>query len=208
MKLSSETFQHRGTIPARCAFGRPGTDGPVALSDNRNPHLAWSDVPAHARSLVLVCVDPDVPTDGSTVNRDDMQVPADQPRAAFYHWCMVGLPAVDGAIAEGSCSDGVSARGKQAPAGPAGSRQGRNDYTAWFDGDADMGGVYLGYDGPCPPWNDALEHRYFFRLFALDVGVDALGLGDGFSGGELMRAMQGHVVAETALMGTYSLRKK
>jgi phosphatidylethanolamine-binding protein (PEBP) family uncharacterized protein len=39
----------------------------------------------------------------------------------------------------------------------------------WFAGDNDMRGDYYGYDGPCPPWNDEIVHRYVFTLFALDV---------------------------------------
>ena len=65
--------------------------------------------------------------------------------------------------------DGFSARGKQQPAGPAGRRQGLNSYTGWFAADPDMAGNYHGFDGPYPPFNDTRVHRYFFRLFALDV---------------------------------------
>ncbi|MGY6518060.1 MAG: YbhB/YbcL family Raf kinase inhibitor-like protein [Lysobacteraceae bacterium] len=206
MKIHSSSFEHGKAIPATFAFGRPGTDGPVDLSDNRNPHLAWTGVPSAARSLVLLCVDPDVPTVPETVNREDREVPAEQPRGEFFHWVMVGLAAADGEIAEGACSDGVTPQGKLDPPGPAGSRQGLNDYTGWFDGDTDMGGRYFGYDGPCPPWNDAREHRYFFRLFALDT--DALDLPDAFTGGDVLRAIQGHVLAEASLMGTYTLRRQ
>jgi Raf kinase inhibitor-like YbhB/YbcL family protein len=78
-----------------------------------------------------------------------------------------------------------------------------NDYTGWFAGDADMRGEYLGYDGPCPPWNDALVHHYHFRLYALDV--EHLKLADGFTVTELRAAMDGHVLAEAELMGTYTL---
>jgi Raf kinase inhibitor-like YbhB/YbcL family protein len=81
--------------------------------------------------------------------------------------------------------------------------QGVNDFTGWFSGDADMGGEYLGYDGPCPPWNDALLHHYHFRIHALDVA--ALPLIKGFSLAELRAAMVGHVLAEAELVGTYSL---
>lgn len=206
MRLHSDSFDPGEPIASAFAFGMPGDDGPFATAGNRNPHLAWSEVPAAARGLVLVCVDPDAPTRPDTVNREDREVPVDQPRAHFYHWVMTGLPAAAGEIAAGSCSDGVTLRGKASPAGPSGTRQGANDYTGWFSGDADMDGEYRGYDGPCPPWNDALEHRYFFRLFALDIARPDLP--DGFTGGDLMRAIQGHVIAEACVMGTYSMRRR
>jgi Raf kinase inhibitor-like YbhB/YbcL family protein len=81
--------------------------------------------------------------------------------------------------------------------------QGVNDFTGWFAGDADMGGEYLGYDGPCPPWNDALVHHYHFRLYALDV--PSLALIEGFSVTDLRAAMASHVLDEAELIGTYSL---
>ena len=56
------------------------------------------------------------------------------------HWAMADIPATCATIAAGSCSDGVVAHGKPAPPGPAGARQGLNDYTGWFAGDADMAG--------------------------------------------------------------------
>ena len=66
-----------------------------------------------------------------------------------------------------------------------------------------MKGEYLGYDGPCPPWNDSIVHRYHFRIYALDV--DRLHLADGFTVTELRVAMDGHVLAEAEVMGTYTL---
>ena len=65
MKLSSQSFAQRGPIPAEFAFGRPGDSAnPIALSDNRNPHLAWEEAPAGTASFALWCVDPDVPSRG------------------------------------------------------------------------------------------------------------------------------------------------
>ncbi|HSR65911.1 MAG TPA: YbhB/YbcL family Raf kinase inhibitor-like protein, partial [Xanthomonadaceae bacterium] len=92
---------------------------------------------------------------------------------------------------------------KRDPRGPAGARQGLNDYTGWFAGDAGMQGDYLGYDGPYPPANDLRLHRYFFRLFALDV--ERLALPERFTAADVLRAMHGHVLGEAALYGTYSL---
>jgi phosphatidylethanolamine-binding protein (PEBP) family uncharacterized protein len=65
-----------------------------------------------------------------------------------------------------------------------------------------MAGTYLGYDGPCPPWNDERLHHYHFTLSAIDA---PLALTPGFDVGELRAAMAGHVLAQAALVGTYSL---
>jgi Raf kinase inhibitor-like YbhB/YbcL family protein len=204
MHLRSDSFEHRGRIPAEFAFGRRGDAGePCVLSANRNPHLAWDDVPAGTRSFVLLCVDPDAPSRPDDVNQADREVPAGLPRVDFVHWVMVDIPADVRAIAAGRCSDGVTARGKREPSGPDGSRQGENDYSGWFAGDPDMGGEYLGYDGPCPPFNDALVHRYFFRLFALDVA--RLASPPRFTAGAVLAAMRGHVLAEALVYGTYAL---
>lgn len=201
MQLRSDSFQNGQAIPAEFAFGKPGD--PVALSDNRNPHLAWSDVPRGARSFVLSCIDTDVPSRGDDVNQASRLVPADLPRVEFVHWLVANIPLECTELPAGACSDGIVARGKRVPSGPAGSVQGINDYTGWFKGDAQMEGEYLGYDGPCPPWNDTLLHHYHFRVYALDV--DSLKLADGFTLAELRKAMEGHVVDEVALVGTYAI---
>jgi hypothetical protein len=201
MHLRSDNFANGQPIPATFAFGKRGD--PVALSDNRSPHLAWRGAPAATRSFVLTCIDPDVPSRGDDVNQPGRTVPADLPRVEFVHWLMANIPAECGELAAGACSDGITARGKRAPFGPPGSVQGVNDYTGWFAGDAEMGGEYRGYDGPCPPWNDARLHHYHFKLHALDVAV--LPLAAGFSLAELRAAMAGHVLAEAELIGSYSL---
>ena len=198
MRLWSDSFKPRGPIPAEFAMGQG--DG---FARNRNPHLAWEGVPAGTRSFALLCIDTDAPTVPETVGRTDLEIPVEQPRAEFVHWAMVDIPADLRVLAAGSCSDGITARGKQHPPGPAGARQGRNDYTGWFAGDPDMSGDYLGYDGPYPPFNDLGVHRYFFRLFALDA--PSLALADGFTAADVFRAMHGHVLAEAAVHGTYSL---
>jgi Raf kinase inhibitor-like YbhB/YbcL family protein len=60
------------------------------------------------------------------------------------------------------------------------------------------GGV--GYTGPCPPSG---THRYFFKVYALDTRLD---LGGGATAVRLSDAMEGHVLAEGQLMGTYRRR--
>jgi Raf kinase inhibitor-like YbhB/YbcL family protein len=201
MQLSSDSFQQGQPIPAEFAFGRRAE--PFALSDNCSPHLAWRDAPAGTRSFVLTCIDSDVPSRGDDVNQPGRTVPADLPRVDFVHWLMADIPPECGELAAAACSEAVTPRGKREPFGPPGSVQGVNDFTGWFAGDPDMGGQYLGYDGPCPPWNDALVHHYRFRIHALDVA--SLGLQPGFDLARLRAAMTGHVLAEAELMGTYSL---
>jgi len=200
MHLRSDSFAEQAAIPPRFAFGRRGD--PVALSDNCSPHLAWRDAPAGTRGFVLTCIDMDVPSRGDDVNQVGRTVPVDLPRAEFVHWLMANIPAECGELAAGACSDEVTPRGKRAPIGPPGSVQGVNDYTGWFAGDADMAGTYLGYDGPCPPWNDERLHHYHFTLSALDA---PLSLRPGFDLAQLRAATAGHVLAQATLVGTYSL---
>ena len=120
MRIWSESFEHRGRIPAEFAMGTP--DG---FGGNRNPHLTWDDVPANTRSFALLCIDTDAPTDGSTVGRDDMDIPVEQPRADFVHWAMADMPATTHSIAAGASSDGISIKGKLDPPGPSGGLRGQ-----------------------------------------------------------------------------------
>lgn len=204
MHLHSHDFDDHQPIPAALAFGQPGADGePCVFAANRNPHLAWSGAPAGTRSFAITCIDGDAPTVGDDVNQPGRSVPVDLPRAEFVHWLMADLPADVHEIAQGACSDGVVANGKRDPRGPAGARQGLNDYTGWFAGDAEMAGDYLGYDGPCPPWNDERVHQYRFTVYALDLA--ALDLPARYTQADLRRAMVGHVLAEATLTGRYTL---
>ena len=202
MRIWSDSFEHRGRIPAEFALGAP--DG---FGGNRNPHLAWDDVPDGTRSFALLCIDTDAPTDPSLAGRDDVEIPVEHPRGEFVHWAVADIAADVRAIEAGSASDGVTKGGKSDPPGPVGSRQGLNDYTGWFAGDdSGLRGDYFGYDGPYPPPNDLRPHRYFFRLFALDVAT--LDLPRRFTAADVFQAMHGHVLAEAAVMGTYSLHPK
>jgi hypothetical protein len=202
MRLTSDSFEHRQRLPGEFAAGVRTQDG-AGFGPNRNPHLRWDDVPAGTRSFALLLIDPDVPTVPEMVGKPGVEIPVDQPRCEFTHWAMADIGADVREIAAGSCSDGIVAHGKQQPDGPAGCRQGLNDYTGWFAGDESMRGDWYGYDGPFPPPNDLRLHRYFFRLFALDV--ERLELPARFTSADVLRAMHGHVLAEASLQATYSL---
>ncbi|HXZ48205.1 MAG TPA: YbhB/YbcL family Raf kinase inhibitor-like protein [Usitatibacter sp.] len=203
MKVTSSSFADGGAIPAEHAFCAPDPKSHVTLSKNRNPHLAWSDVPAGTRSFAIVCHDPDVPSRADDVNQEGRVVRASLPRVDFFHWLLVDLPASVTQVAAGEFASGVTPRGKPGPAAARGARQGINDYTSWFASDKDMAGDYYGYDGPCPPWNDELPHRYVFTVFALDVA--RLPLEGAFKGADVRRAIQGHVLAQASITGRYAL---
>ena len=93
------------------------------FAGNRNPHLAWDEVPEGTRSFALLCIDTDAPTVPETVGRDDLEIPVEQPRGDFIHWTMIDIAADVRAIAAGSCSDGITRRASRIrPAHPARAR--------------------------------------------------------------------------------------
>lgn len=206
MKLHSDSFPDQGIIPEKNSFARIDVQSHVALADNHNPHLAWSDAPAGTKSFVILCVDPDAPSRPDDVNQPDREVPADLPRADFYHWVLVDVAPDVNSIAEGDYSNSITPRGKAGPLGLDGTRQGLNDYTSWFAEDRDMSGDYFGYDGPCPPWNDALVHRYIFTVYALDVAE--LPIQGKFTGPQVIDAMQDHIIAKASITGNYTLNPR
>lgn len=203
MKLESHDIQDGQPIDPRFAFGKPDPSEHMQLADNLSPHLAWSDVPEGTRSFAILCVDPDVPADAADANQEGRTLPADAPRVDFFHWVIINLPADLRELQTGECCDGVTVKGKQNPPGPRGARQGLNTYTRFMAGAPEMAGQYFGYDGPCPPWNDERLHHYHFTVYALDVPT--LDVADPFDGEDVRRAMNGHVLDQARITGTYTL---
>jgi len=203
MRLTSSSFQDGAVIPETFAFGAIDPAQHVRLAGNRNPDLEWSGVPDGTRSLVLLCHDPDVPSKPDDVNQEGRSVPADLPRVDFFHWVLVDLAPDPARIQAGEFSDGVTPRGKAGPDSLRSTRQGINNYTDWFAGDADMHGQYFGYDGPCPPWNDSIVHHYVFTLYALDI--ERCPVSGTFTGQDVRNAIAGHILAEASVTGVYSL---
>lgn len=124
----------------------------MELSDDRNPHLVWEDLPPGTRSLVLVCHHADAPGSHAIADREDRRIPVELPRRPFCHWVLVDLDPADEQIREGGFCEGVTPGGKGDVYGPHGTRRGRNDDTLRFVDDPRMRDGYLGYDGPFPPW--------------------------------------------------------
>lgn len=202
MRLTSTSIEHDRPIPERCAFGIADADEHMKLGENLSPQLSWSGVPDGAKSLAILCIDVDVPSVGDDVNVEGRTIPYDLPRVDFGHWGLIDLPAADGGLGEGDCSRGVTVGGKIDPPGPPGTRQALNDYTGFLAG-SDMAGDYFGYDGPCPPWNDERLHHYHFRVCALDV--ERCGVEGRFTVADIRQAIEGHVLAEERIVGTYTL---
>lgn len=203
MRIATRSFQDGEAIPARYALGKRDPAGRIALSENVNPDLTWFDLPSGTGSLVVTMHDLDAPTSGERVNKEGVTVPFELARAEFSHWVLVDLDPASGPIEAGEFSREVTARGKSGPNGPRGTRQGLNDYTSWFKGDPAMEGQYFGYDGPCPPWNDERVHRYTLAVHALDLPrcpVEGV-----FTLADVRRAIDGHVLATSAVLGTYAI---
>ncbi|WP_317201672.1 YbhB/YbcL family Raf kinase inhibitor-like protein [Janthinobacterium sp.] len=210
MRLWSHSFRDCGLIPADHAFAAIDARAHVRPAGNRNPHLAWDEVPNGTESLALFCIDVDAPLDAGRVNVEGRTLAAEQPRGEFFHWSLIDVPPELRAIEDGRFSRDVTARGKPGDplpwmdgAGPCMLRQGLNDFGAWFAADPVMAGDYYGYDGPCPPWNDERIHHYIFRLYALDVA--RLALAPRFTGMQARAALHGHILDEAQLVGAYSL---
>jgi Raf kinase inhibitor-like YbhB/YbcL family protein len=100
----------------------------------------------------------------------------DAPMGIFVHWILFNLPGNLPELQENVPKLEVLKNG---------ARQGKNDFGK------------IGYGGPCPPSG---THRYYFKIYALDKELDSK---PGISKKELLKAMEGHILAEGQLMGRY-----
>jgi Raf kinase inhibitor-like YbhB/YbcL family protein len=111
---------------------------------------------------------------------DDPDAPDPKaPKTTWVHWVLYNLPPSSTGLAEGVASAAL----------PAGTREGRNDWKR------------TGYGGPCPPVG---RHRYFHKLYALDVLLPDLGPA---TKADVEAAMKGHVLAQAELVGMYQKQK-
>jgi Raf kinase inhibitor-like YbhB/YbcL family protein len=100
----------------------------------------------------------------------------DAPAGTWVHWVLFDLPADTKELSENIPPKKTL---------ESGAKHGINDFREF------------GYGGPCPPGG---THRYFFRVYALDKET---GLNPGATKAQLVRAMEGHILAEGQLMGKY-----
>ena len=101
----------------------------------------------------------------------------DAPMGTWVHWVLFNLPPETKELSESLPTSEILSNG---------AKQGRNDSRR------------IGYSGPCPPGG---THRYYFKLYALDVKLD---LDPGVEKRDLLKAMEGHILAEGQLMGRYT----
>jgi hypothetical protein len=101
----------------------------------------------------------------------------DAPMKTWIHWIIFNIPGDVTGLPENVPPEKELENG---------AKQGMNDFHK------------VGYGGPCPPSG---THRYFFKIYALDITLD---LPAGVSKSHLMIAMEGHVISESHLMGTYT----
>lgn len=107
---------------------------------------------------------------------DDPDAPDPKaPQRVYVHWVLYNMPASAGGLEEAVASDKL----------PGGTKEGKNDWGR------------TGYGGPCPPIG---RHRYFHKLYALDTELPDLGAA---TKKELLEAMEGHILAQAELIGTY-----
>ena len=110
---------------------------------------------------------------------DDPDAPdPSAPKMTYVHWVLYNIPTSASGLSEAVESGSL----------PFGTLEGLNDWNR------------TGYGGPCPPIG---RHRYFHKLYALDTVLPDLG---NPTKAELLAAMEGHVLEEAVLMGTYIKR--
>jgi Raf kinase inhibitor-like YbhB/YbcL family protein len=204
MTLESSSIADGRPIPETHAVHVPTPDGRSAFGgSDRSPHLRWSGEPEGTRSFALSIVDPDVPADRTRMGVEDLPLGDDESRVDFAHWLVVDIPPDVHELPEGAGGDGFVAHGRPADPPTPGAVTGQNGYRGLFEGNADLEGTYGGWDGPFPPWNDQVVHRYFTTVYALDV--DSVGLEPAFTLDEFRAAIEGHVLDEAQIVPTYTL---
>jgi Raf kinase inhibitor-like YbhB/YbcL family protein len=188
-----------GRLPPSAAYCPPAPMDPAEY--NISPSVSWSRGPSATRSYALIMTDLDVPKDLSTINKPGVLLTAETPRVPFIHWVLVDIPPKITRLRRGEESAGFVPKGNSIGPTDHGLR-GANVYTHYYPKDSPLAGPRGGYDGPCPPHNDVVAHRYVTRVYALDV--PSLGLQGMFFGEDALRAMQGHVLASGEATALYS----
>jgi len=184
------------------AFCIPAATGHVKEGSDKSIGISWSKGPEGTKSYAIIMVDPDVPTVFDDAGKEGKTLPDAMPRRSFYHWVLYDVPAEQSQIPAFTDSQEIVKHGKTELKTPYGTR-GVNDYAPYFASNPERQGIYAGYDGPCPPWNDERIHHYHVKVFALDVA--SLGLKGPATGHQVTDAIAGHILAQGEVVGKYTL---
>jgi hypothetical protein len=107
---------------------------------------------------------------------DDPDAPDPKaPKMTWVHWVLYNIPVSCTSLPEAVAASAL----------PQGTRQGINDWKR------------TGYGGPCPPIG---QHRYYFKLYAVDRPLPDM---VNATKADIEKAMEGHILGQTVLMGTY-----
>ncbi len=188
LSVTSSSIENNKTIAAKYAFCEPDGKGKTKDAGNVSPQIAWSGAPKETKSFAIIAVDPDVPAKFDDANKEGKTIAEDFPRQNFYHWVLLDIPSDISEIPEG--------KGKDFGKGTSMV----NDFASFLkDKPAN---TFKGYDGPCPPFNDARLHHYHFIVYALDVPkIEAPENG---KAADVQKDIEKHSIAKGELVGTYS----
>jgi hypothetical protein len=199
LKVVVEGLEPDGSLPLDAAYCTPVRMDPA--QHNISPAVSWTAGPSGTLSYVLIMTDLDVPKDLSLINKPGYMIPPDYPRVPFIHWVLVDIPPALRRLEKGQESPCFIPMGTPIGPTPHGIR-GANVFTFFYPKDSPLHGPRGGYDGPCPPRNDTIPHRYVTYVHALDVAT--LGLSGLFFGEDAEKAMRGHVLAMGSADAHYS----
>ncbi|MFZ1108942.1 MAG: YbhB/YbcL family Raf kinase inhibitor-like protein [Rhodomicrobium sp.] len=179
-----------GKLPFDAAYCVPPSkeEAPHDIS----PAVSWSQGPAGTKSYVLIMTDLDVPNDLSLINKAGVTLTPSTPRVPFIHWVLIDIPPGIAHLDKGVEGSEFIAKGKAFGHTDHGIR-GLNVFSHFYPEGSPFAGPHAGYDGPCPPLNDTVTHRYVTDIYALDVA--SLGLSGQFYGEAALEKMKGHLLA-------------
>lgn len=148
--------------------------------DNTNPKITIKDIPRNTESVVLIMDDPDIPQEIKDARGIEV----------FDHWVVFNIPVIvpesSSGLPEHEPTDSVTVTvdANSVPGVQGLNGRGESKYT-----------------GPCPPPQyQPTEHRYFFKVYALDSELE---LGEGATKKQVEDAMEGHIIEKAELVGKY-----
>lgn len=196
LTVGSTSIENGKPIPSKFAFCKPDGKGKTEPAENISPEIHWSGAPEGTKSFAIVVVDPDVPAKFDDANKEGKTIAEDFPRQNFYHWVQVDIPVTVTSIEEGN--DTLNSFPAKYRGNPF-----INDFASFIKDKPATD--FLGYDGPCPPFNDKRLHHYHFTVYALDnLWSEQANKLLSSLGKDAIPAIEKHAIAKGEIVGTYS----